>query len=56
MRLASFKANGRATYGAVTGAGIIDLSRKLPKYASLLDLFRAQAVAQARPHQIRTCC
>ena len=48
MRLASFKANGRATYGAVTGAGIIDLSRKLPKYASLLDLLRAQAVAEAR--------
>jgi 2-keto-4-pentenoate hydratase/2-oxohepta-3-ene-1,7-dioic acid hydratase in catechol pathway len=48
MRLASFEANGRASYGAVTGAGIIDLSRKFPKYASLLDLFRAQAVAQAR--------
>src|SRR6516165_11527337 len=48
MRLASFKANGRATYGAVTGAGIVDLSRKLPKYASLLDLFRANAVAEAR--------
>jgi 2-keto-4-pentenoate hydratase/2-oxohepta-3-ene-1,7-dioic acid hydratase in catechol pathway len=48
MRLASFKANGRASYGAVTGVGIIDLSRKFPKYASLLDLFRAQAVAQAR--------
>ena len=48
MRLASFEANGRASYGAVTGAGIIDLSRKFPKYASLLDLLRAQAVAQAR--------
>ena len=48
MRLASFKANGRATYGAVTGAGIIDLSRKLPKYASLLDLLRAHGVAEAR--------
>jgi 2-keto-4-pentenoate hydratase/2-oxohepta-3-ene-1,7-dioic acid hydratase in catechol pathway len=48
MRLASFEANGRASYGAVTGAGIIDLSRKFPKYASLLDLFRAQAVTQAR--------
>ncbi len=48
MRLASFKANGRASYGAVTGAGIIDLSPKFPKYASLLDLLRAQAVAQAR--------
>ena len=48
MRLASFKANGRATYGAVTGVGIIDLSRKLPKYASLLDIFRAHAVAEAR--------
>ena len=48
MRLASFKANGRATYGAVTGTGLVDLSRKLPKYASLLDLLRAHAVAEAR--------
>jgi 2-keto-4-pentenoate hydratase/2-oxohepta-3-ene-1,7-dioic acid hydratase in catechol pathway len=48
MKLASFKANGRVSYGAVTGTGIIDLGRKLPKYATLLDVFRAQAIAEAR--------
>jgi len=31
MRLASFKANGRAGYGAVVGTGIIDLGRRLAK-------------------------
>jgi 2-keto-4-pentenoate hydratase/2-oxohepta-3-ene-1,7-dioic acid hydratase in catechol pathway len=48
MRLASFKANGRASYGAVTGTGIIDLGRKLSKYPTLLDLLRAQAMSEAR--------
>jgi 2-keto-4-pentenoate hydratase/2-oxohepta-3-ene-1,7-dioic acid hydratase in catechol pathway len=48
MRLASFKANGRASYGAVTGSGIIDLGRKLSKYPALLDVFRAQAISEAR--------
>src|SRR5258708_5929166 len=48
MRLASFKANGRASYGAVTESGIIDLGRKLPKYPTLLDVFRAQAISKAR--------
>jgi len=47
MKLASFKANGRVSYGAVTGTGIIDLGRKL-KYPTLLDVFRAQALAEAR--------
>jgi len=48
MRLASFSVNGRTSYGAVTGAGIVDLGRRLPKYPSLLDVFRAQAIAEAR--------
>ncbi len=48
MKLASFKADGRSSYGAVTGNGIIDLGRKLPKYATLLDLFRAGAIGEAR--------
>ncbi len=48
MRLASFKTNGRTSYGAVTeGNGIIDLGRKL-KYPSLLDVFRADALGEAR--------
>ena len=33
MKLASFKAKGRASYGAVTAdGGLIDLGRKLAKY------------------------
>src|SRR6266849_3244549 len=48
MRLASFKANGRASYGAVTGTGIIDLGRRLAKYPTLLDVLRAQAISEAR--------
>ena len=48
MRLASFKVKGRSSYGAVTDGGIIDLARKLPKYPTLLDVFRAQAVGEAR--------
>src|SRR5262245_51158385 len=48
MKLASFKANGRTSYGAVTEAGIIDLGRKFPQYPTLLDLLRADALAQAR--------
>jgi 2-keto-4-pentenoate hydratase/2-oxohepta-3-ene-1,7-dioic acid hydratase in catechol pathway len=47
MRLASFRVNGRTSYGAVTDGGIIDLGRKLSKYPTLLDLFRAQAVGEA---------
>src|SRR5712691_7908161 len=48
MKLASFKANGRTSYGAVTDGGIIDLGRKLSKYGTLLDLFRAGALGEAR--------
>src|SRR2546428_11371363 len=48
MKLASFKVNGRASYGAVTDKGIIDLGRKLPKYATLLDVFRAGALVEVR--------
>ena len=46
MRLASFKANGRASYGAVTPTGIVDLGRRLSKYPTLLALFRAQAISE----------
>src|SRR5215471_11772461 len=48
MKLASFTANGRTSYGVVTDSGIIDLGRKLTQYPTLLDLLRAQALAQAR--------
>jgi 2-keto-4-pentenoate hydratase/2-oxohepta-3-ene-1,7-dioic acid hydratase in catechol pathway len=47
MRLATFKVNGRVSYGVVTAAGIVDLGRKLAaKYPSLLDLIRAQSLAE----------
>ena len=47
MRLATFKANARVSYGAVTGDGIVDLGRML-EYPTLLDVFRANAIAPAR--------
>ena len=48
LRLASFKAGGKVSYGAVTDQGVVDLGRKLAKYPALLDVFRAQAVGEAR--------
>ena len=49
MRLATFKANGRVSYGAVTDDGIVDhLGRKLARFPTLLDVLRAQAVPEAR--------
>ena len=48
LRLASFKVGGRESYGAVTEQGIVDLGRKLTKYATLRDVLRAQAVGEAR--------
>ena len=45
MRLATFSVNGRVSYGAVTGAGIVDLGRRLAgKYSTLVDLLRAGAL------------
>jgi len=48
MRLASFKAKGHASWGAVIDGGIVDLGRRLSKYPTLLDVFRAQAIGEAR--------
>jgi 2-keto-4-pentenoate hydratase/2-oxohepta-3-ene-1,7-dioic acid hydratase in catechol pathway len=48
LRLASFTIGGRDSYGAVTDQGIVDLGRRLSKYPTLLDVFRAQAVGEAR--------
>jgi 2-keto-4-pentenoate hydratase/2-oxohepta-3-ene-1,7-dioic acid hydratase in catechol pathway len=48
MRLATFKANGRVSYGAVTDDGIVDLGRKLTRFPTLLDVLRGQAVPEAR--------
>jgi 2-keto-4-pentenoate hydratase/2-oxohepta-3-ene-1,7-dioic acid hydratase in catechol pathway len=48
MRIASFQADGRTSYGAVNGDGIIDLGRRLPKYPTVLALLRAQALPEAK--------
>jgi 2-keto-4-pentenoate hydratase/2-oxohepta-3-ene-1,7-dioic acid hydratase in catechol pathway len=49
LRLASFRVNGRASYGVVTDKGVIDLGRKLSgKYPALIDVLRADAVGEAR--------
>src|SRR5947208_191625 len=49
MRLATFRVNGRTSYGAVTGNGVIDLGRRLQgKYPTLIDLIRADAIGEAR--------
>jgi len=49
LRLASFRVNGRTSYGAVTDKGLVDIGRKLSaKYPTLLDVFRANAVGEAR--------
>ncbi|HEY7300377.1 MAG TPA: fumarylacetoacetate hydrolase family protein [Xanthobacteraceae bacterium] len=47
MRLATFKADGRVTYGAVSGDAIVDLGKRL-KYPNLLDVLRANAIPEAR--------
>src|SRR3954469_10823516 len=48
LRLATFKADGRVSYGAVTDTGIIDLGRKLTKHGTLVDVFRAGAIGEVR--------
>jgi 2-keto-4-pentenoate hydratase/2-oxohepta-3-ene-1,7-dioic acid hydratase in catechol pathway len=49
LRLASFRVNGRASYGVVTDKGVIDLGRKLSgKYPALIDVLRADAVGEVR--------
>jgi 2-keto-4-pentenoate hydratase/2-oxohepta-3-ene-1,7-dioic acid hydratase in catechol pathway len=47
LKLATFTANGRTSYGAVVGDGIIDLGKRL-KHASVLDVLRAGALDEVR--------
>ncbi len=46
MKLATFTASGRTSYGAVANGGVIDLGRRL-KHASLTDVLRAGALGEA---------
>jgi 2-keto-4-pentenoate hydratase/2-oxohepta-3-ene-1,7-dioic acid hydratase in catechol pathway len=52
MRLASYALRGRPSFGVVTGQGadegIVDLRPRLHRFASLVEVFRAQALDQAK--------
>ena len=49
MRLASYIANGRTSFGAVVGDGVVDFRLRFgPRFATLADLLRAHALEEAR--------
>jgi 2-keto-4-pentenoate hydratase/2-oxohepta-3-ene-1,7-dioic acid hydratase in catechol pathway len=48
MRLASYSWNGQRSYGVVADDGIVDLRMRLPRFDSLLEVFRGQALDQTR--------
>ncbi len=48
MRLASYNMRGRPSFGAVVGEGIVDLRGRLSRFSTLLEVFRAQALAEAK--------
>jgi 2-keto-4-pentenoate hydratase/2-oxohepta-3-ene-1,7-dioic acid hydratase in catechol pathway len=48
MRLASYNLRGRPSFGAVVGDGIVDLRARLSRFATLLEVFRAQALDEAQ--------
>jgi 2-keto-4-pentenoate hydratase/2-oxohepta-3-ene-1,7-dioic acid hydratase in catechol pathway len=48
MRLASYNLRGRPSFGAVVGEGIVDLRGRLSRFSSLLEVFRAQALGEAK--------
>lgn len=47
MKLLSFMNQGRETWGAVVGDGVVDLGRLLPQYATLADYIGAGAYLNA---------
>src|ERR1700681_1126465 len=49
MRLASYIAHGRASFGAVVGDGVVDFRVRFgSRFGSLADLFCAEALDEAR--------
>jgi 2-keto-4-pentenoate hydratase/2-oxohepta-3-ene-1,7-dioic acid hydratase in catechol pathway len=48
MRLASYALRGRPSFGAVIGDGIVDLRPRLHRLHTLSEVFRAQAIDQAK--------
>ena len=47
MKLLSFLNQGRETWGAVVGDGVVDLGRALPQYATLTDYIASGAYLDA---------
>src|SRR5581483_10104330 len=48
MRLATYNFRGRPSFGAVIGDGIVDLRGRLSRFSSLLEVFRAQTLGEAK--------
>jgi 2-keto-4-pentenoate hydratase/2-oxohepta-3-ene-1,7-dioic acid hydratase in catechol pathway len=49
MQFASFQIEGRNTFGAVAGDGVVDLGRRLaPRFRSLLEVLRASAIDEVK--------
>ena len=48
MRLASYNLRGRQSFGAVVGDGIVDLRGRLSRFTTLVEVFRAQALPEAK--------
>jgi 2-keto-4-pentenoate hydratase/2-oxohepta-3-ene-1,7-dioic acid hydratase in catechol pathway len=49
MRLASYIAHGRTSFGAVVGDGVVDFRVRFgSRFATLVDLIRSDAIAEAR--------
>jgi 2-keto-4-pentenoate hydratase/2-oxohepta-3-ene-1,7-dioic acid hydratase in catechol pathway len=48
MRLASYRLRGRPSFGVLAGEGIVDLRLRLSRFATLLEVFRAGALDEAR--------
>src|SRR5271170_4596556 len=48
MRLASYTLHGRPGFGVVVDEGIVDLRARLTRLPTLVDVFRAQALDQAK--------
>ena len=50
MRLASFTARGRTSFGVVEGEGVVDLRLRFGvRYTTLLELLRAGALHEVKP-------
>jgi 2-keto-4-pentenoate hydratase/2-oxohepta-3-ene-1,7-dioic acid hydratase in catechol pathway len=50
MKLLSFIHQGRETWGAVVGDGVIDMQRVFPQYPTLLDYIASESYLQAAEH------